>query len=121
MVSLARRVFVCAPVALLLVIVAACSPEAHKDAGVPCAHDRECDPAEGLSCLPYRNGVSGGCLEPTCTKKCETDADCVGLRKSGDGKECFICKDTSDCRHVSTAEGGASKSCVDRCSVATSS
>lgn len=111
--SAARHVSLTAIVSLVLAAVAACEPHASKDPGVPCLHDRECD--DNLTCLPARNGISGNCLEPACSRTCQTDADCAGLRQSGKGDECFICKDVSDCKHVSTSEGGPAKTCVDRC------
>jgi hypothetical protein len=91
----------------------ACTPEAQKDASIPCDHDRECATKE---CLPAKNGITGACMQPACSKRCTSDDDCKGFRKSTTNEECFVCRDVGDCPHASaTEEAGPLKACVDRC------
>ncbi len=100
----------------LLGAALACNPEATKDASVPCKNDVEC--TSGLQCLPTRNGLSGECLAPVCSRKCTTDSDCKGMRYSSDGQECFTCKDVGGCSLANGSSGVADagvKTCVDRC------
>ena len=92
----------------------ACTPEAEKDVSIPCDHDREC--ATSLSCLPGKNGITGACLQPACSKQCTSDDDCKGFRKSTTNDECFVCRDVGECPRASEAsEAGPLKACVDRC------
>lgn len=97
-------------------VASACNPEATKDASVPCKNDVEC--TTGLACLPTRNGLSGECLAPVCSKKCKTDDDCKNIRFSSDGKDCFSCRDVGGCSLANGQSGTAdagTMACVDRC------
>lgn len=106
---------ICAGLGAVLVLVAACDPQASKDASLPCKNDVEC--ASGLACLPTRNGLSGECMQPACSKRCDSDDDCKAMRYSSDNKDCFVCKDVSACplANASTGDAGVIKACVDRC------
>lgn len=100
--------------AVASMLALACNPEARNEASVPCEHDRECNSA--LTCLPTKNGVTGACLVPACSKTCATDDDCKGLRSSQQGDECFVCQDVGACpRAVRVDDAGPLKACVDRC------
>ncbi|MBK6695216.1 MAG: hypothetical protein IPG50_23840 [Myxococcales bacterium] len=103
--------------ALATKLVTGCSPEASKEPGLPCDNAIQC--REGYTCLASKNGVSGQCIEPVCSRACKVDGDCKGIRVDAAGGECFVCRDVSGCKSggpgYSAEAGAGSFACVDRC------
>lgn len=64
--------------------------------GEPCDATKACSAQLGLSCRDLLVSEAGGCkaVAQTCSKACDTDADCDGLAPNA---KCFGCGGTKSC------------------------